>query len=196
MPLVARQSDSQIMKSLARILGVAALDAPIQSPAPPAWFLPAMLALLLVAAAMAGGMLARTPWAWYAGLGLSGVPAVAGLATALRLRGMPALAPLIGGILVSAVLVLAHLACRADMLGIRRPITHETGLTSAIGLFRAGIAELEVGHTYLGARHLARALGSDPGNPQVLHALAVALEQLGLPERAQRMRERAGKLPL
>ncbi|HEU5086079.1 MAG TPA: hypothetical protein VFT99_01495, partial [Roseiflexaceae bacterium] len=70
MPLVARQSDSQIMKSLARILGLAALDAPIQSPAPPAWFLPAMLALLLVAAAMAGGMLARTPWAWYAGLGL------------------------------------------------------------------------------------------------------------------------------
>ncbi len=190
MPLQSAPSNSQIMRSLAKIVGVEALDTPIKAVPPPAWFLPSMIMLFLLAAIMAWSMAARQAWAFYVGLILSATPALLGIVITLQLRGFPALAALIGGILISTLFALLQLATSKHMLGEHRRINSAPPANSATSLYRAGIEQIRQGMLYLGARQMARVLGKEPSNSDALQVLALALEQLGLPERAQATRRR------
>jgi len=150
-----------------------------------------MIIIALICASMAWGCWLRRPWALYLGLGLSIIPLLAGIRTALFLQGLPALAPLIAGILGSALLILAHSAASPQLRGEPRRIVTTPAAGSAPGLFQAGRMCQQQGMTYLAARYWARALGKDPSNPTYSHALALVLIRLGMHKRARVFVERA-----
>lgn len=191
LPREQPQEQSSTLKTIAGLLGIPWNDAPLAAAPPPPWFLPMMLVIVLICAAMAWGCWLRRPWALYLGLGLSLLPVLAGIGAAFSLRGLPALSPLIAGVLGSAVLILAHSAATTQLRGEPRRIPSTAVASSAPGLFQAGRIAQQQGMTYLAARHWARALGKDPANPTYLYALALALVRLGLRARARRLVERA-----
>jgi tetratricopeptide (TPR) repeat protein len=195
----------QIWASLARVVGVAALDAPVAAPPPPAWLAPALVALALGAIAQACLCWARRPAALYAGVGavalLATGGAVAGVASARAAatigaageRAAPLLAVgvTLAAVVAGAALALAYLGAARELMGKRRRVRPEAEGTSAPSLFRAGRALYEDGLTFAAARAWARALGRDPSNPDYLHALGLALTRMGERERAAAVLARA-----
>lgn len=191
LPREQPQEQSSTLKAIAGLLGIAWNDAPVAAAPQPLWFIPTMIVVALICAIMTWGCWLRRPWALYLGLGLSLLPVLAGIGAAFSLQGMPALAPLIAGVLASALMILAHSAATPQLRGEPRRIATTAPASSAPGLFQAGRIAQQQGMTYLAARHWARAIGKDPANPTYLYALALALARLGMRERARRMVERA-----
>jgi hypothetical protein len=177
--------------AIAHLLGLPWNDTPVVAAPPPPWFIPALLIITLICALMACGCWLRRPWALYLGLGLSMIPLLVGIVAAVTLHGSIAIAPLITGILVSALLILVHSAATAQLRGEPRRIQMTPSASSAVGLFQDGRICQQQGMTYLAARHWARALGKDSSNPTYMYALALALVRLGRRESARLMVERA-----
>lgn len=190
-PRETSTEQSQILRSLARLAGIQSFDQPVTTAPTPTWFLPVMLGLVVGGGTMAGVTWARRPFALYAGIGVALLLAAAGIAVGLRLRGMPALAPVISGLLLASFLILSYLSATPQFLGERRPIGRTPHSSSALGLYREGEAAYQAGLFFLAAQHWARALGKNPGDPALMHALGLALARLGQRERALAQLERA-----
>jgi tetratricopeptide (TPR) repeat protein len=183
-----------LLISLAWVLGIEALDEPVKAAPPLAWLVPATLAGALLCAGMAWGCAVRRAWVLYAGLALGAVPLLVGLAAALGTRGAQALLALAAGLAGTALITLLHMAVAGELRGELRQISSAPAATSAAGLFEAGRGCYRRGLIFLAARHWARASAKDSSNPTYLHALALALAQLGLRERARAIIQRALEL--
>ena len=145
----------------------------------------------IFSAIMAWGCWSRRPFALYLGIALSALLGVAGVAAGLLLKGAPALALVAVGLLAAIGLILTHIATAHEFRGEWRRQAFAPRATSGKGLYLEGHEYYQAGLHFLAAQRWARALGKEPSNAAYMHALALALAQLGHQDRALGQIERA-----
>lgn len=179
------------IQALAQFLKIRWSSRVVVAEPPPDWFVPTMVMIALLAGSLAWGTFKRQRWSLLVGVLLSLLPVLLGLGAALFFQGAPGLVAFSLGVVFSIALVFLHVVALTQGRTERQVIGMDTAARSAIGLFQAGRAAQQAGMTYLAARYWARAISKDPTNPAYLHALALALAQLGAPTRGLSLVERA-----